>query len=37
MATGAAAGAAAAIAAKKNLQPRNIDPAEIQKILGIKV
>ena len=37
MATGAAAGAAAAIAAKKNLQPRNIDPSEIRKILGIKV
>ena len=37
MATGAAAGAAAAIVAKKNILPRNIDPAEIQKILGIKV
>jgi len=36
LATGAAAGAAAAVAAKKNLQPRNVDPAEVQKILGIK-
>jgi len=37
LATGAAAGAAAAIAAKKNLQPRNVDAAEVQKILGIKI
>jgi len=37
MATGAAAGAAAAIAAKKNILLRNVDSAEIQKILGIKV
>jgi ribulose 1,5-bisphosphate synthetase/thiazole synthase len=36
LATGAAAGTAAAIAVKKSLQPRNVDPAEVQKILGIK-
>ncbi len=36
MATGAAAGAAAAVSVKKNIKPRDIDVTKVQKILGIK-